>query len=202
MAISLDTFFTITPSTNFKSKAHSILGGIELFFYISDTNALRVINFGGNLSYTLAINTRWCATVDGDKITHVYYADQTGQIYYVPYPSFGATVTPQIVSIGKAITFSVLYAAQAKPSPAYMMMVDDGINHTLYTATDPKFQHPISDPLRTYSNFINPAIYVSRPNIAMHPLDTTRITVHVQQTTVSNSVSEVGFYVIAVPGLI
>lgn len=201
MPIPIDTFFTVTPTTDFKSKVHSILDGVELFFYISDTNELRVQNFGGILSYTLALGARWCAAIDGVNLTHLYYADQTGQIFYIPYPRFGATVTPQNSNIGNAITFSVLYAAQSTP-PAYMMMVDNGIEHFLYTAIDPAFQTPISSPFRAFSNRINQAVHVTRPNIAMHPLDTVRITVHCQQITASTGVSQVGFYVVKVPGLL
>lgn len=200
MAISLNTFFTVTPSTNFKSKAHVILLTEELFFFVSDTNELRVQNFGGSISYTLATNAKWCAAIQDVALAHVYYADQSGQMYYIPYPNFGATPTPQVISIGNVLTFSVLFAPQTTP-PAYMIMTDDGINHNLFVASDPQF-HSVISSVRTYSNLVNPATYVTRPAIAMHPLDTTRITVHCQQFTVLTSVSRVGFYVVKVQGLV
>jgi hypothetical protein len=199
LAIPLNTFFTVTPSSNFKSKAHVILLTEELFFYVSDTNELRVQNFGGSVSFTLAVDTKWCAAIQAVALAHVYYADQSGQMFYIPYSHFGATVTPQVVSIGQVITFSALFAPQSTP-PTYMIMTDDGINHNLFVATDPAF-HSVISSSRTYSNLVDPKVYVTRPTIAMHPSDTNRITVHCQQFTVLTSVPRVGFYVVKVRGL-
>ncbi len=81
-----------------------------------------------------------------------------------------------------------------------MMMTDDGLHHNLFTASDPKFQSSISN-VQTYNNSFDLSKYITRPAIAMHPADTQNLTVHTQDINTHTSVSQVGFYVVKVPGL-
>jgi|SRR5579863_1163388 len=207
MGIPLDTYFIVTPGSEFISKSYANLSGTDLFFYVTETNSLRVVNMvstggsatPGTTSFSLASGVKWVGTISQAGIVHVYYAIASGQLFYIPYIHFGGAVTPVSLTIGSAVTFSVLHTPQSIP-PAYMMMVDDGIHHNLFVASDPMFNAILST-LITYNNSFNPLIYVTRPTISMHPADTNRITVHTQQITVLTSVSQTGWYVVQVPGL-
>ena len=207
MSIPLDTYFIVTPGSEFISKSYAKLSGTDLFFYVTETNSLRVVNMvstggtatPGSTSFTLANGVKWVGTIAQAGIVHVYYAIASGQLFYIPYISFGGTVTPVSLTIGSAQTFSVIHTPQSIP-PAFLLLVDDGIHHNLFVATDPMFEAMIAS-LITYNNSFNPLIYVTRPTISMHPADTSRITVHTQQITVLTSVSQTGWYVVQVPGL-
>ncbi len=209
MSIPLDQYFIVTPGSEFISKNYATLSGTDLFLYITETGSLRVVNMNSTISppnaqpgtttFSLAQNAKWVGSISRPGIVHIYFADTNGQMKYIPYTLLGGSVIVQSLSMASVITFSVTYAPQTTP-PAYMIMTDDGINHNLFVATDPAF-HSVISSVRTYSNLVNPATYVTRPAIAMHPLDATRITVHCQQFTVLTSVSRVGFYVVKVLGL-
>lgn len=203
MPISPDTYFIVTPASEFISKAYGSLGGTDLFFYVSDTNELRVVNFTnnapGNITFVLAQNAIWVGVISQTGMVHVYYADGSGQMWYIPYTVFGATVVPKTLPIQNIITFSCTFTPQSGP-PAYLIMVDDGIFHHLYAANDAQFASLISS-TNVYDNAFDTSLYITKPNIAMHPLDTNRLTVHVQQITVLTDVNQVGFYVVEVPGL-
>ena len=73
------------------------------------------------------------------------------------------------------------------------MMVDDGNTLTLYTSLLPDFSQIVST-LKTYSNTLSTSTYVGKPAIAMHPLDTTLLTVAVQVDDVPAGTTQVGFY--------
>ncbi len=201
--ITPDTYFIVTPGSQFISKAYGNLNGTDLFFYVSDTQELRVVNFTtsvvGNTTFVLANAAIWVSVISVTGMVHVYYADLGGQIWYIPYTLFGGSAPATKLNQGSAVTFSCIHTPQSTP-PAYIMMIDDGIKHNLFVAADPKFQAAIST-LVTYNNSFNPHVYVTRPIITMHPSDTNRLTVHTQQITVLTSVSQVGWYVVVIPGL-
>jgi len=201
--ITLDTYFIVTPASEFVSKAYGNLNGTDLFFYVNETASLRVVNFNtnqvGNTSYVLAQNVTWVGVISLSGVVHVYYVDINGQVWYIPYTSFGTTHNPVALTISGVVTLSVCFTPQSSP-PAFFMMVDNGIDHILHAANDAMFSSVIST-TTVYNNSFNTALYVTRPNIAMHPLDTNRLTVHVQQITVSNDASQTGFYVVEVPGV-
>jgi hypothetical protein len=212
MSIPLDTYFIVTPGSTVQNQPgfYAKLGLTDLFFYITETQALRAVNMNstnttaspGLISYTLAQGVKWISitTVPTPNVVHVYYADAVGRIFYAPYTLFGGTVVfKQLSQITPAITFSTLFTATSTPN-SFMMMVDDGIRHNLYVAGDPLFNSILSTVI-TYNNSLNTAIYINRPSIAMHPADTNKITVTCEQTIVSTSVTGVGFYEVLVNGI-
>lgn len=209
MAIPLDTYFIVTPSSEFISKAYGILSGTDLFFYVNETNSLRVVNMTstnstaspGTFSYTLAQGAKWVDVVSMTGIVHVYYADANGNVFYIPYTTFGALATPVALSLTTALTFSVIHTVTSTP-PSFIMMIDDGIKHNLYVATDSMFTTLLATPKVTYNNTLNTNIYITRPAIAMHPQDTNKITVTCQHIVVLSSVSTIGFYEVLVPGVV
>lgn len=211
MSIPLNQFFTITPSTNFKSKGHAILTGQELFFYIADNGDLRVQNFGGIISYTLDINCHWCCAISqtnspSNNLVHVYYTTAANNINYIAYQVFGSTPPPVATGLGSAVTFDVFYATQATTATipphtgVYMLILDDGQSHQLTAATDPAM-HNIVSSTRVFTNITDTQHYVSRPTLAMHPEDTNIVTVNCQQFTFQGAINKVGFYTVKVPGL-
>lgn len=211
MSIPVDTYFIVTPGSEFISKSFANLNGTDLFFYITETRALRVVNMvstggsaaPGSVSFTLAQNTKWVETVALAGVVHVYYSDLSGNLFYFPYTTFGGSfAAPVAMSISNTITFSVIHTTTSTP-PVFIMVADDGIHHNMYVATDPRFQIQLTtQPTVTYNNSLNTHIYLFHPSIAMHPADTNRITVTFQQTVVLTSVEGVGFYEVRVPGVL
>jgi hypothetical protein len=200
VSIPPNEYFTIDPSSNFLSKAHGVLASQELFFYVSDLGDLRVRAFEGQVSYVIAQGVRWASAITATSEVQLYYSDMGGNIFFIPYFHFGSgTLTPVAIGIGNSLTFDVQYLAQTDP-PVYSMVVDDGIRHTLYSANDPGFTS-IRGSSVIFNNALDSAHYVTRPRIAMHPQDTSEITVHCQTILVHTSASSTGFYVATVPGV-
>ena len=207
MGIPVDTYFIVTPGSEFLSKTYATLSGTDLFIYITETGSLRVVDMvsaggnatPGNTSFALAQNAKWVGSVSRPGIVHIYFADNSGQMKYIPYTLLGGPVIINNLSISNVQTFSVTYTPQTTPQ-AYLMMTDDGLHHNLFAATDPKFQAAIST-TQTYNNGFDLSKYVTRPSIAMHPADTQNLTVNTQEINTHTSASQVGFYVVKVPGL-
>jgi hypothetical protein len=201
VSIPANKFFTVTPATNFKSKASGTLNGVDYFFYVADNHDLRVKTFEGVVSYTLAAGTQWVDTIQASDRIHVYFSSGN-QVFYLEFRHFGSgDTTPTPVGIGSAFTtFSVNYAANCVP-PAYLLLLNDGVNHNLYVASDPAFKTVLAAS-RIYSNAIDQAHYVTHPTIAMHPQDTNIATINIQQLKVSDGSTKVGFYVVQIPGVV
>jgi hypothetical protein len=213
VAIPIDTYFIVTPSSQFIHKAYASLNNTDLFFYITDTGSLRVVNMNstvsppsaapGLLTYSLVQGVKWLGVIAQTGVVHVYYSDASGNLFYFPYTNFGGNFPPPIaLTITGTVTFSVIYTPQTTP-PVYMCIMDDGLRHNLFVATDPRFQVQVtSQPTVTYNNTLNTAVYLTMPNIAMHPADTNRATVTFQETVVFTSANNVGFYEVRVPGVL
>lgn len=200
MSIPLDQYFTIDPSSEFRSKAHGILFAQELFFYVSDTSQLRVRAFNGLIAYAIAENVRWASAFAAPDRVQLYYADNNGIVYYIPFFHFGSgTLTAIPLGVNNAITFDVQFIAQSNP-PVFAMVVDDGIRHTLYVANDAGFTS-IRATQVIFTNTTDPTHYVTRPRIAMHPQDTDVLTVHCQRILVSDSSSTTGMYCVRMQGV-
>jgi hypothetical protein len=175
---------------------------VDYFFYITDNGDLNVQTFGGGQSYTLAVNVRWVDVIPASDRIHVYFSDRTtSMVLYLAFEHFGAgSLTPTSTSInGAFLTFSVNYAANSTP-PAYLLLLNDGVNHNLYVATDPTFQTILAS-RRVYSNIVDLVHYTTQPTISMHPEDTDVATINVQQIRLSDGHSKVGFYVVKIPGV-
>jgi hypothetical protein len=209
VAIPVNKYFIVTPSSQFISKAYANLNGTDLFFFVNDLGNLRVVNMEsgtltatpGSTQFTLAQVAKWVDVIAQPGVVYVYYADLQSNVWVIPYRNFGGLVpTPVLLDVVPTITFSTIFTPQSSP-PVYQMMVDDGIRHRLYVSTDPLFTSLLSPVLATYNNSLNTAIYLSQPSIAMHPSDTNRITVTFQETVISNSSTNVGFYEVRVPGV-
>jgi len=212
MSIPVDQYFIITPSSNVQNMpgAYATLGVTDLFFYITETGSLRVVNMNstgstaapGLISYSIAQGVLWMdvITMPGNGVVQIYYTDTSGAMWYAPYVTLGSNVTfTQVSSVTTAITFSTIYAPNSSPR-VFLMMIDDGIRHNLYVSTNPQYIGILSHTV-TYNNNLSTLIYLTRPSIAMHPSDTTAITVTFQQTVLQTSASNVGFYEVLVPGL-
>lgn len=209
MSIPVDTYFIVTPGSEFLSKAYVNMNGTDVFFYVTETGALRAVNMNstnttaspGLISYTLAQGAVWCGAVTVSGLTHVYYADASGNMFHIPYSTLGGQVIVTALSgLASALNFSVIFTPQSSP-PVYLLMIDDGIRHNLYVSATPTFTTLLAPATVTYNNAISHSVYVSKPTIAMHPLDTTRITVTTESTVIMTSVNNVGFYEVRVPGL-
>jgi hypothetical protein len=211
LAIPTDTYFIATPGSEFLSKSYATLNGTDLFFYVTETGSLRVVNMNsvasppsaspGTISFSIVPKVKWVHALSQTGIVHVYYASTDSTIFYVPYTLFGGMArTPQPITTASAVTFSVLYSATSSP-PCYAMVVDDGINHNLYVASDPAFSSALASPVVTYNNALDHTVYVTRPVIAQHPQDTNLATVVCQSTVVATSESKVGFYEVRLPGV-
>lgn len=198
MSIPVDQYFTVDPSSEFKSKAHGVLFSQELFFYVADTGELRVRAFNGLIAYVIAQNVIWASALTAADRVDLWYATTDGTIYYIPYFHFGSgTLTSVPIGISAALTFDVFYCLNSTP-PVYCMVTDNGFVHTLYVANDPAFSS-VRATKQIYSNAQDTAHFVTRPRIAMHPEDTYRLTVHCQTIVISTGISSTGFYVVKVP---
>jgi hypothetical protein len=209
VAIPVNKYFIVTPSSQFISKAYANLNGTDLFFFVNETSNLRVVNMQsggsgatpGSTIFTLAQVAKWVDVIAMPGVVYVYYADLEGNVWFIPYRNFGGLVpAPTLLTTVLAITFSTIYTPQSSPL-VFQMMIDDGIRHRLYVSTDPTFTTLLAPVLAAYNNSLNTTIYLSQPSIAMHPLDTNRITVTFQETIVANSNTNVGFYEVRVPGV-
>jgi hypothetical protein len=203
VSIPSNTYFTETPATNFKSKAVATLNGVDYVFYIAGNNDLLVKVFGGVISYQLAVNARWVDTIQGTDRIHLYYTLRSDDLVrYLPFQHFGSgDLNPVATSIsGASTTFSVNFAPNTVP-PAYLLILNDGVNHDLFVSGDPDFSTIIGSK-RTYSNALDHTFYVTRPTIAIHPQDTNIVTIHTQRIKIFDSTSKVGFYVVQIPGVV
>jgi hypothetical protein len=202
--ITLDTYFIVTPASEFISKSYANLNGVDLFFYVNETNSLRVVNFNtnqvGNTSFVLAQDVVFVGSISLAGVIHVYYADINGQLWYFPYVTLGATVVPVALAISGVVTFSICYTPQSTPPNAFMLLVDNGLDHIVYAATNPTFTSLIST-TTVFNNAFNPNLYITLPKAAVHPLDTDVLTIHVQQITVESDTNQTGFYAVQVPGV-
>ena len=204
--ITQGSYWPVTPGAEFTSKAYGNLSGTDLFFFVTTTQELRVVNFTtdapGNTSFVLALAARWVGALSMAGVVHVYYADLSGQMWHIPYSILGGPFSAASIPITQVNNFSVTYTPQSTP-PAFMMITDDGVFHTLYVnnADDPAFGTPLAPPLIVYNNALAPTVFVTQPTITMHPLDTVNLTVAVQQINQMTDVSEVGFYAVVAPGV-
>jgi hypothetical protein len=215
--IPLNNYWVVTPTSQFTTKAYGNLAGTDLFFYVNDTGALVVVNQNsasvsahppdgasapGSITYTLAPAAKWvdCVSVAPYGTVHTYYADPSGTIWYIPYSAFPGRASATQVTTVNAVTFSVAHLPNSTPN-AFVMIVDDGIRHWLYVATDPLFQNLLNPAVAVYNNSLDQSIYVTRPSISMHPNDTTLATVSCHEIIIQTSLSDVGFYEIEIPGV-
>src|SRR5271167_2637710 len=164
--ITQGSYWVVTPAANFKSKSYGNLNGVDLFFYVSQTNDLCVVNFNtnkpGNTTFVLVAGATWVGTISLPGIIHVYYADFSGQLWHIPYQIFGSNTIPVMIPITNVQNFSVTYTPQTTP-PAFMLLKDDGVFHTLYVnhATDPTFNSLLAPATKIYNNALNPTVFVT-----------------------------------------
>jgi len=205
--ITQGSYWVVTPAANFKSKSYGNLNGSDLFFYVSQSNDLCVVNFNtntpGNTTFVLVPGVAvWVGTISLPGVVHVYYADFGGQMWHIPYQIFGSITPATTIPVTGVNNFSVTSTPQTTP-PAYMMLTDDGVFHTLYVnhATDPTFNSLLAPASKIYNNALSPTVFVTEPTVTMHPDDTKNITVICQQIDQHTDISSVGFYTVAAPGV-
>lgn len=199
MSIAPDQYFTVTPS-NFLSKAHCTFGGQDLFFFVTELNELRVQVFNAILSYRLAPDVKQVQILPGVNEVNVYFLSTGGEIFYFPFHQLGTGVTPVTTHIQQIQNFSAFHARNTLPA-SYLLMVDDGVRHLLYVASDPGFTS-VSSHNRVYNNSIDQTYYTFGPRLAIHPQDTRRLTVVCQRQTISTGDINVGMYEIVIPGAV
>lgn len=202
MPISANQFFTVNPATNFQSKATGTVGGTDYFFFVSDAGDLQVSTLANPIGLILASGVRWVDTITAADRIHVYYSLLNNEVIYQEFRSFSlGNIPPQPTGItGAFTTFSVNFAPNCVPA-AYLLLLNDGVNHNLFVARDPAFQMALANK-RIYSNILDHTHYVTRPTIAIHPQDTNIVTINVQRIKVSDGSSQVGFYVVQIPGVV
>jgi hypothetical protein len=123
-------------------------------------------------------------------------------MWHIPYQIFGLSMIPTSIPITGVVNFSVTHTPQTTP-PAYMILTDDGVFHTLYVnnANDPTFNTLLAPATRIYNNALNPSVFITQPTVNMHPLDTQNITVSCQSINQHTAISSVGFYTVVAPGV-
>jgi hypothetical protein len=200
--IPLDQFFSVAPETNFLACGYANLGGVDLLFYVSTTNELRVQAFGSTNFTTLIVGCTWVDVVSVGTVAHVYFINMTGQVFHFQYDGLGPVRHPVTIinGIPTAVTISAIFAHTSTPN-VYILMLDDGQTHWLFTSAVETFT-PIINTLAVYSNLIDPAHFASKPTIKMHPGDTHRATVIIQRLLIASQQNTVGFYVVPIPGVI
>lgn len=203
MSIPLDEYIPVAPETNFLSKGYLSLAGSDVFVYVSETNELRATVLGQTTFVVIDINVAWVSCTMAGSKGHIYYVDLLGGVHHIEYDSPGTPTTQPTLIPGLpiAITVSVLYQPNTTP-PVWVMMLDDGTRHHLITAaaSDPGFTSILQQTI-AYNNSLAPAFNTTQPSIAVHPDDTTNVTVTVQQTILSTQEVQVGFYVAVIPGV-
>jgi hypothetical protein len=212
MPILQDHYFDPTAvGSNLTARGYGNLAGADVFFYISTTNELRVKqNNSTTLSglstiQILVTGVQWLSVIQQPPqgVVHLYWSTMAGVMFYAPYTArnFSEPIAPVSLPFSTAYTFSTTFAANGTP-PAYCMLIDDGTKHTLYTSAVPTFATLLGTQV-VYNNATNPAVYVNKPVLAVHPLDTNVATVNVQYIQLPSppGVQKVGFYVTFLPGV-
>lgn len=201
MTLPIDTYIPVAPETNPISKGYLLLGGSDVLIYVSSTHELRSTVAGHTTYSTLALGVSWVFCVQQNTSGHVYYVDLSGRTFHLEYDQPGLAVhAPTLLNnVSAAVTVSALWSATSTPN-SFMLMVDDGIRHHLYVATDAIFQNLVSNTV-TFNNSLSTLALVSKPCIAMHPSDTDAITVTCERTDLNTDLTTVGFYEVKVPGV-
>lgn len=194
--------YTTVAADNFISRVYANLQGVDLFFYISVTNELRAKRVDNPNFHLLATGVTWVSTIPAADKVHLYYSDMLGTVYYAPFQNqnFVTGLNFTATGIGSAQNFSTVYAANATP-PVYVMVVDDGVYHNLVVADDPAFSS-IRTSTQVFDNVIDSDYYVTLPVAAIHPEDTNRITINCEKLKRADNTTQVGFYVVKIPGVV
>lgn len=200
MSIPLDQYTTAVPAS-FITRAYANLSGLDLFFFVSSTNELRVKQANNSNIRTLQTGVRWMCLIQGTGIVHLYYSLLNSSMYYASFQvqNFVSGIVPVTMGLSSFASFSACYCPNSTP-PAYDLIIDDGTRHTLYTSGVPDFSVQLGK-LTTFNNSVDRTYLVNYPIIAIHPNDTNSVTINCQRTTVSNGFSEVGFYAVKLPGV-
>lgn len=210
MSIPQDQYFDPTAvGSNLLARGYGNLAGNDVFFYISTTNELRVkqanssVTQGLSTIQILAIGIRWLCVIQQPPqgIVHLYFSHLDGTMYYAPYTAanFTSPISPTPLPFSSNFTFSATLAPNSSPV-AYVIVIDDGVRHTLYTSTSPKFA-PLLGTQQIFNNSVDQTHYVNNPTVAMHPLDTNSVTVICERTPLPSGSPEVGFYAVKLPGV-
>jgi hypothetical protein len=213
MPILQDHYFDPTAvGSNLGARGYGNLAGADVFFYISTSSELRVKQ--ANSSTLSGLSTiqilvtggvQWLSVIQQPPqgVVHLYWTNTNGAMFYAPYTArnFSEPISPVSLPFSTAYTFSTTYAQHGTP-PAYCMLVDDGTRHTLYTSATPDFSTLLGTQV-VYNNNTNLAVYINKPVIAVHPLDTNVATVIVQHVDLPSppGIQKVGFYVTFLPGV-
>lgn len=201
--IPLDTYIAIAPETDYIAKGHINLGGTDIFIYISTTNELRSVALGETTFNSLVEGVLWVTVWQPDPShAHIYYIDQAARVWHVEYDQYGPLINIPVMIAGVplCVTIDVIDAPHTTP-PVWVMMLDDGAKHHIFTAATPDFG-TILQSMIVYNNLLDHTYYNTLPTIALHPSDTVNLTVAMQQQSLSNStLFDVGFYVIPIPGV-
>lgn len=212
MAIPLNNYFDPTAvGSNLGARGYGNLAGADVFFYISQTNEIRVkqanatATSGQSTIQILVTDVKWLSVIQQPPqgVVHLYWSDPSGAMFYAPYTArnFTQPVTPQSLAFSTQFTFSTTLAPNGSPA-AYCMLIDDGTKHTLYTSINPNFS-PLLGSSVVYNNTFSNAIFVNMPVLAVHPQDTNIATINTQVTTLPSppGIPKVGFYVAKLPGV-
>jgi|SRR5271154_461693 len=212
MPIPLNNYFDPTAvGSNLGPRGYGNLAGADVFFYVSQTNEIRVkqanasATSGQSTIQILVTGVKWLSVIQQppEGVVHLYWSNLAGAMFYTPYTvrNFTEPVAIQSLPFSTAFTFSTTLAPNGSPA-AYCMLVDDGVKHTLYTSINANFA-PVLASAVVYNNNFSDAVYVNMPVIAVHPQDTNIATINTQVTKLPTppGVPSVGFYVATLPGV-
>jgi hypothetical protein len=176
------------------------LFGTDALFYLTSNGYLRVKVLQQKITNTIAQNVVWFGVIDHTPDVlgvRVYYLLTDGSWWVLRYSQVGEQkLTPiQITSIGQIPkTFSIAWMA-----PRWIIVLDTGVQHYVYTALDDLFTIGVQNAV-IYDNTLNKTLNVFFPRVSVSSSNVETITIAVDFTDSSNNSSGVATYVVCPPG--
>lgn len=174
------------------------LGSKAVVFYTTAaTHELRVRAYDTQQVYTLLQDAKHAHGFVYNGLAHVYVVTTQGTVKLVTYRYFGDP-TPVVKDV--EVGYRAIYIHAVTQYDWFFLTFSDGGKLFLMAAQDPEFlQQPRR--FRLYSNSLDPAHYVEKPVLGIHPDDfrmkpaKTRATVGVERLTIETGEREVGYFV-------
>lgn len=169
-----------------------------VFYVTAATNELRVRAYNSDQVTTLLQDVRSAhGFIHDNGYAYIYALMLTGDVKLVIYKSFGDP-TPDVKAVG--IGNKAIYLHATHQNGWFFLLSHDGGRIYLLMSTDPEFLvAPVRQ--RLYSNSLDPAYYVDKPTLGLHPDDVktyplkSRLTIGVERLHIQSGVREIGFFV-------
>jgi hypothetical protein len=175
------------------------MGSRAVVFYVTAaTHELRVRAYESEQVITLLQDVRSAhGFVNDNGFAYIYALMTSGDVQLVIYRYFGDPAT-EVKPIG--IGNKAIYLHAVHQNGWFFLVSHDGGRIYLLMSTDPEFLvAPIRQ--RLYSNSLDPAYYVDKPVLGIHPDDVkaypikSRLTIGIERLHIATGVKEVGFFV-------